>query len=107
MVRQILLLALTLGLLAGMALAHGGNEHISGTVTAIQNDHVTLKTADGKTVTLMIGPSTKYFRDKAAAAKADMVIGTRVVIDAKMDPKMKMYNALEVRLGVVAAAGKK
>ena len=35
-----------------------------------------------------------------AAAAADVKIGTRVVIDAKMNEKMKMYTAEEVRIGV-------
>lgn len=97
MYRLIISTVLTLGLLAGMAIAHGEAEHFAGTVTAVQNDHVTLKMTDGKTVTVMIGPATKYLKDKAAAKKADLSVGTRVVVDAKMDEKMKMYTASEVR----------
>jgi len=33
-------------------------------------------------------------------------VGTRVVIDAKMDEKMKMYTAEEVRIGVADSAAK-
>ena len=107
MYRLIISTVLTLGLLTGMAVAHGGAEHLAGTVTAVQNDHVTLKMTDGKTVTFMIGPTTKYLRDKAAAKKADVNVGTRVVVDATMDEKMKMYTASEVRLGVAAAPAAK
>ena len=106
MYRWIVLLALSLGLLAGTAFPHGDAEHIAGTVAAIENDHVTLKTPDGKTVTFMVLPTTKYFREKAVVTKADLTVGTRVVVDAKMDKKMKMYSASEVRLGVTAQTAK-
>jgi len=106
MYRFIISLVLTFGLLAGMAMAHGGAEHIAGTVTAIEGDHVTVKTTDGKSVTVMVNPKTKYLKDKTAMTKADLTIGTRVVIDATMDAKMKMYTASEVRLGVAAPAAK-
>jgi hypothetical protein len=99
-------IVLTSGLLMGIAFAHGGNEHIAGTVAAIEGDHVTVKTPAGKTVMVMIDAKTKYLKDKATVTKADLAPGTRVVIDAKMDAKLKMYTASEVRLGVAAPAAK-
>ena len=89
---------------AGLLLAHGGNTHIMGTVTAIEGDHVTVKTQDGKSEMVMLGKTTKYFIDKKSAKAADMKVGSRVVVDAKMDTKMKMYSALEVKIGVATAA---
>ena len=86
----------------GLVWAHGGNEHIMGTVTAINGDHVTVQTQDGKSQMVMLGKTTKYFIDKKAAKATDMKVGSRVVVDAKMDPKMKMYSALEVKIGVAA-----
>ncbi len=106
MYRTIICVVLTFGLLTGTALAHGTATHVVGVVSAIQNDHVSVKTTDGKSVMVMVGPKTKFLRDKTTAAKADLVVGSRVVIDATMDPKMKMLSASEVRLGVVTAAAK-
>ena len=88
----------------GLAWSHGGNEHIMGTITAINGDHVTVQTQEGKSVMVILGKTTKYFIDKKAAKVTDMQVGSRVVVDAKMDPKMKMYSAVEVKIGVVAPA---
>jgi len=38
------------------------------------------------------------------AAIDEMKIGTRVVIDAEMNPKMKMYSAEEIQIGAANAA---
>ena len=106
MYRSIVSLVLTFGLLAGMALAHGGAEHLAGTITAIENDHLTLKLTNGKTVSVVIGPKTKYLKAKTAITKADLAVGTRVVVDATMDAKMKMYTASEVTLGTAISTAK-
>jgi len=84
--------------------AHGDAEHVMGTISAIQGDHVTVKLQDGKTETMvMLGKDTKYFNGDKKAKKEDVKVGLRVVIDAKMDTKMKMLLAEEVKLGVTAA----
>jgi hypothetical protein len=84
----------------GLVSAHGNNEHVMGTITAINGDHVTIQTQDGKSQMVMLAKTTKYFIDKKTAKAADMKVGSRVVVDVKMDPKMKMYSALEVKIGV-------
>ena len=86
----------------GLVWAHGNNEHIMGTITAINGDHLTVQTQDGKSEMVMIGKTTKYFIAKKSAKATDIKIGSRVVVDAKMDPKMKMYSALEVTIGVTS-----
>jgi hypothetical protein len=78
-----------------------------GTVTAVQGDHVTVKLQDGKTQMVMFDKATKYLTAAEKPAKrADVKVGTRVVIDAKMDEKMKMFLASEVRIGVTEADSK-
>ncbi|MBI4474754.1 MAG: hypothetical protein HY646_18930 [Acidobacteria bacterium] len=106
MYRSIVSLVLTCGLLAGLAMAHGGAVHLAGTIAAIENDHLTLKTTDGKTVSVMIGAKTKYLKAKTAVTKADITVGSRVVVDVTMDEKMKMYTASEVTLGTAASTAK-
>jgi hypothetical protein len=89
---------------AAPLLAHGNATHIMGAVTAVQGNHVTVKTQDGKTVMVMLGKATKYMIDTKAATAADLTVGRRVVIDAAMDEKMKMYTAQEVKIGVATPA---
>ena len=94
---------------ATLVYAHGGNDHLTGTITAIEGDHIQLKDQAGKPVTVMLGKTTKYLKDDKASTKAELKVGTRVLVDAKMDEKMKMYSAVEIKIGVVAkpAAPKK
>jgi hypothetical protein len=97
--RKITVCVIAVLLSAAMLLAHGNATHLMGTVTSVGKDTVTIKDKDGKPVVVMLEKDTKYFRDKKPAAAADMKPGVRVVIDAEMDPKMKMYSAEEIQLG--------
>ena len=100
MSKKLLACSLTILMVAAVAFAHGDAEHVMGTVSAIQGDHVTVKLQDGKTQMVMFDKSTKYLNGDKKAKKEDVKVGTRVVIDAKMDEKMKMLLASEVRIGV-------
>ena len=100
MSKTLLACSLTILMAAAVAFAHGDATHIMGTVSAIQGDHVTVKLQDGKTQMVMFDKSTKYLNGEKKAKKEDVKVGTRVVIDAKMDEKMKMFLASEVRIGI-------
>ena len=104
MFKQLFACSLTVLMSAGLLLAHGDATHIMGTITAVQGDHATVKLQDGKTEMVMFNKATKYMIGTKAATKTDLKIGTRVVIDAKMDEKMKMFLASEVKIGVTAPA---
>src|SRR5262245_52622589 len=100
MSKKLLACSLTILMTVAVAFAHGDATHIMGTVSAIQGDHVTVKLQDGKTQMVMFDKSTKYLNGEKKAKKEDVKVGTRVVIDAKMDEKMKMFLASEVRIGI-------
>jgi hypothetical protein len=100
MFKRLSAVSMTMLLSALLVFAHGDAEHVMGVISAIQGDHVTVKLQDGKTTTVMLDKNTKYFNSEKKAKKEDVKIGLRVVIDAKMDTKMKMLLASEVRLGV-------
>ena len=105
MFKKTLAVSMAILMSALVLLAHGDAEHVMGTISAIQGDHVTVKLQDGKTQTMvMLSKDTKYFNGEKKAKKEDVKVGTRVVIDAKMDTKMKMLVAEEVKLGATAAA---
>ena len=91
-------------LLAGFAMAHG--DPIMGTVTAVASDTVTIKDKDNKSVVIMLEKATRYVVNSKPGKKEDLKVGVRVVIDAHMDAKMKMYNAEEISIGVAAPAKK-
>ena len=82
---------------------------LTGTVTAVTTDVVTIKDKDGKSTMIMLDKATKYVKDKKAATTADVKVGTSVTIEAKMDTVMKMYTAqqVEVAATVTVPDGKK
>jgi hypothetical protein len=95
---------LTILMSTALLLAHGDATHIMGTVTGIQGDHATVKLQDGKSEMVMFSKATKFLIGEKATTKAELKVGRRVVIDARMDEKMKMYMAEEVRIGVADPA---
>jgi len=104
MTKRIIFCTVIFALLTGLAIAHG--DPIMGTVTAVAADTVTIKDKDNKPVVIMLEKTTKYLLDSKPGKKTDLKVGVRVVIDAHMDTKMKMYNAEEINIGVAAPAKK-
>jgi hypothetical protein len=80
---RILIFVATISLCATLAFAHGGEEHVIGTVTKVAQDSITVKTTANKTVTVGVAPETKFIKSKAAAKIGDLSVGNRVVIHAK------------------------
>ena len=95
--------ACALLLMTGSVLAHGNATHLMDTVTAVGKDTVTIQDKDGKSLIVMLEKTTKYFKSKKAASIDEMKVGTRVVIDAEMNEKMKMYSAEEIQIGAANA----
>ena len=105
MLNRIVLSLLTIVLFVGLVHAHG--DPILGTVTAVTADTFTIKDKDNKPVVIMLEKTTKYLMNEKPAKKTDLKVGDRVVIDAEMNAKMKMYVAEEVNIGTAKAAPKK
>ena len=96
---------LAIVLFVGLVHAHG--DPIMGTVTAVTADTFTIKDKDSKPVVIMLEKTTKYMMNDKPAKKTDLKVGDRVVIDAEMNAKMKMYVAEEVNIGAAAKAAPK
>ena len=92
---------LTIVFFVGLVHAHG--DPIMGTVTAVTADTFTIKDKDNKSVVIMLEKATKFLKNDKAGTKAELKPGVRVVIDAHMDTKMKMYSAEEVNIGTAPA----
>jgi len=62
-------------------LAHEGHEHKAlGTVTAIGEKAIGVKTQDGKAIDFALTPETTFKAGDAQAARADVTVGSRVVV---------------------------
>jgi hypothetical protein len=98
--------ALAAVLLVPMAArAHEGHLHkVMGTVTSVKDDHVMVKTTDGKTVTVMLDGKTTVTRGKTKLTAAAVKVGERVVVEGT--EAKSMVTAKTVKLSEVAATKK-
>ncbi|PWT98092.1 MAG: hypothetical protein C5B51_29905 [Terriglobia bacterium] len=85
---------------AQVAFAHGGFEHVMGTVTQVSADKVTVETTGKKTAHVDLTPKTTYTRDNKNVAAGDMKVGDRVVIDAT--ETAGKLTAASIKLGAAA-----
>lgn len=100
--RAVVLFLATAFFAAVQLFAHGGFEHVMGTVTKITARTVTVMTAANKTVDVAINDKTTYARGTQKIAIGDLKVGDRVVIDATgEDPKLV---AASVKVGAAGTA---
>ncbi len=79
----------------GIALAHGGNDHVRGTVTAISPQAITVRTTASQTRSLALNAKTTFEKSGRKALLTDLKVGDRVVIDVPKDGN----QALMVQFG--------
>jgi hypothetical protein len=70
-------------------LAHEGHAHkVMGTVSAIQQNQVELKTPDGKTVTVVLNEKTTFARGKQKVDRTAVKVGERMVAEVASEKAM-------------------
>lgn len=85
--------------------AHEGHAHkVMGTVSSVDGNNLMVKTADGKTVMVMLDKKTTVTRGKTKVDVAAVKVGDRVVAEGSEEKEMIM--AKTVKLGEAAAAKK-
>lgn len=87
--------------LASFAAAHGGFDHVQGTIVKVDNNVLTVKTAKGN-VDVKLNPKTELTKNGKAAQTADLVPNARVVVDVEEGKDI----AHSVKIGAAAAAAK-
>src|SRR5260370_20968879 len=80
--KRLFALVLTLGLMAGVAYAHNGMEHVMGTVASTTDTSITVATTDGKSQTVTTTADTKYTKMDASIALKDIKIDDHVISHA-------------------------
>lgn len=80
-------LAITFLLMSTTAFAHGTGQHVLGTVTAIDDTHIEVKTPKGATVSVLIDKQTRFKAKRAPKLNEPPEVGDRVVIEATKDEK--------------------
>ena len=97
----IIISLLTLLACAAQVFAHGGFDHVTGTVVKVDNNVLTVKTAKGD-VPVTLDAKTEITRDGKAAQAADLKTGVRVVVDIPEGSKTKLAHS--VKIGAAAKA---
>ena len=98
MLRRISVVVLGFAVLAVSLHGQQTPTKVTGTITAIEGDHIQIKDQAGKPVIVMLQKTTRFLKSQKPSTKAELKVGTRVVIEVKMDDKMKMYAAEEVTI---------
>jgi hypothetical protein len=91
-------------LLVTLAFAHGGMEHVLGTVTAVTDHSLSVKTREGELKTIEFDAETRFMKGDAAATIKDIQVGSRVAIHAHKNDSA--LHAAEVRIGADTAPAK-
>ena len=80
----------------GVPFAHGTGKHVMGTATAVETDHIGVKTQDGKDITIALTPETQFRRSGPAGTSPSVQVGDRVSIEVT-EENGKGLTATEVR----------
>lgn len=85
--------------------AHGGFDHVTGTVVKLDNNVLTVKTAKGE-VPVTLDSKTEITLGDHAAQTADLKPGVRVVVDVPEGSKTKVAHSVKIGTAVTAAKHK-
>ena len=77
------------------AFAHGGYDHIRGTVAKVVNNVLTVKTAKGN-VDVKLDNQTDLTRNDQKAQLADLKPGVRVIVDVHEGSKDKIAHSVKI-----------
>jgi hypothetical protein len=98
-VKQVLRIVAVLAALAApsVAAAHEGHMHkYLGTVSKVDGVHVTLKTTDGKDVTVMLDDKTAVTRGAQKLDASAIKVGERASVDGMEEKGMIMAHAVKL-----------
>ncbi len=100
--KRLVSIAISLLFLTTMALAHGNEQHVMGTVTEVTETSITVETLNKQKVTVSVVQETKFIKGNAAATFKDVKLGDRVVIHAaKQGEQLQAYT---VRIGTSSSS---
>ncbi len=72
-------------LTSSLVWAHGGNDHVLGTVTETTEDHIIVKTPKGESISITIHSNTSFQHNGIATKDARPQVGDRLVAEVSKD----------------------
>jgi PIN domain nuclease of toxin-antitoxin system len=91
------LLVVSVLLAGGFAFAHGGEQHVMGTVSKVTQSTITVTTTDGKSVEVALTPQTIVTKQDKTIGVKEIKEGDRAVIHAKKNGEN--LEATRVQIG--------
>jgi len=95
-VKRALLIAIATPLLMQVVFAHGGLEHVLGTVVEASPASITVKTNEGKTIKVNVDAKTQFTKAGANITAQEVKPGDRVVIHAKKDGDTLLAQTVQI-----------
>ena len=97
MKRKLSIAFILAALLTVNVFGHAGEVHtILGTVKTLHQNHIVVTDKSGKQITAVFAKTTKYWKGKTKASRADVKPGTRVSVELSKDGK----TATSIKIGV-------
>ncbi len=87
--------------IAPAVFAHGGFDHVIGTVVQVSNNVLTVKTTKGN-VDVKLDAKTEISKGDQKALPADLKPGLRVIVDIPEGSKDKIAHSVKVGAGAAA-----
>jgi len=81
--------------IAAPVYAHGGFDHVRGTVVKVDHNILTVKTAQGN-VDVKLSDKTELTKDDQKAIMLDLTPGVRVVVDIPEGSKDKLAHSVKI-----------
>jgi hypothetical protein len=79
--------------------AHAGHAHkVLGTITAVSDSQLDVKTTDGKSVVVLLDAKTVYRQGKVRVDAKMLKLGERVVVEAEQAEGAKLMTAKTVTM---------
>jgi len=83
--------------------AHGGFDHVTGTVVKLENNVLIVKTAKGDSA-VTLDAKTEITQNDTPAQAVDLKAGVRVVVDIPEGSKTKVAHSVKIGTAAKAAA---
>jgi hypothetical protein len=96
-------MAAVLAFAAAPVFAHGGFDHVMGTVVQVANNVLTVKTAMGN-VDVKLDDKTELTKNDQKAQLTDLTPGARVVVDIPEGSKDKLAHSVKIGAASKAVA---
>jgi hypothetical protein len=90
-------------LTAALGFAHGGFDHVMGTVVKVTDNILTVKTAKGN-VDVKLDDKTELTKNDQKAQLTDLAPGARVVVDIPEGNKDKLAHSVKIGTASKAAS---